>query len=150
MVWTDIRNFLGRNRKLSPNWEGPFTISKVYENGVVEIIYKKNKTVKINVAPIKPYIEPVNLQNGNIILPQIPKDNCLPNNQNVFQQRLPRQAVRPPPLDPLTLPPAPPRFPPPIFDPSLQIRDQLHCPDPPPFVPDPPVFPTAPLPCPVH
>jgi hypothetical protein len=84
MVWTDIRNFLGRNRKLSPNWEGPCAISKVYENGVVEIIYKKNKTVKINVAPIKPNIEPVNLQNGNIILPQISKDNCLPNNQNVF------------------------------------------------------------------
>jgi hypothetical protein len=108
MVWSDIRNFLGRNKKLSPDWEGPFTISKVYENGVVEIIYKKNKTVKINVAPIKPYIEPVGLQTRNVILLQIPLTNFPPNNQNLFQQRLPRQAVRPPPLDPLTLPPAPP------------------------------------------
>jgi hypothetical protein len=114
---------LGRKRKLSPNWEGPFPISKVYKNGVVEIIYKKNKTVKINVARIKPYIEPIGLQTRNVILPQIPITNFPPNNQNLFQQRLPRQAVRPPPLDPLTLPPAPPRFQPPIYDPSIPFLE---------------------------
>jgi hypothetical protein len=129
MVWSDVRNFLGRNRKLSPNWEGPFPISKVYENEVVEIIYKKSKNVKINVARIKPYIEPMGLQTQNVILPQIPITNFPPNDQNLFQQRLPRQAVGPPPLDPLTLPPAPPCFRPPIFNPFLQISDQLPHPE---------------------
>jgi hypothetical protein len=140
MVWSDVQNFLGRNRKLSPNWEGPFPISKVYENGVVEIIYKNKKTVNINVARIKPYIEPVGLQTRNVVLPPIPINNFPPNNQNLlqqFQQRLPRQAVRPPPLDPLTLPPAPPHFQPPNLDPSLPIRDQRS-------LPDPPVFQSAP------
>jgi hypothetical protein len=47
MVWSDVRNFLGRNRKLSPNWEGPFPISQVYENGVVEIIYKNKKNCQL-------------------------------------------------------------------------------------------------------
>jgi hypothetical protein len=110
MVWSNVRNFLGLNRKLSPLWEGPFPISKVYENGVVGIIYTNKKNVCINAARIKPYIDPVGLQTRNVILPQIPITNFPPNNQNLFQQRLPRQAVRPPPLDPLTLPPAPLRF----------------------------------------
>ncbi len=67
----------------------------------MEIIYKKNETVKINVAQIKPYIELVCLQTRSVILPQIPVTNFPLNNQNLFQQRLPCQAVRPPPLDPL-------------------------------------------------
>jgi hypothetical protein len=97
--------------------------------------------LKINVARIKPYIEPIGLQTRNIILLQIPLTNFPPNNPNLFQQRLPHQAARPPPLDPLTLPPAPPRFQPPNFDPSLQIRDQPNLPDPPGFQPAPRVLP---------
>jgi hypothetical protein len=26
LIWVDIQNYLGRNKKLSPNWGGPFTI----------------------------------------------------------------------------------------------------------------------------
>jgi hypothetical protein len=74
-------------------------------------------------------------------MPQIPLTNFPPNNQNLFQQCLPRQAVRPPPLDPLTLPPASPHFQPPNFDPSLQLRDQPILPDPPVFQPAPQILP---------
>ncbi len=125
MVWSDVRNFLGRNRKLSPNWEGPFPIYKVYENGVVEMIYKKNKTVKINVARIKPYIEPIGLQTRNTLLtgdPFFAFDNTAYDAEWI--QSLPQAPViapaapmppEPAPLPPpaaADLPPVPPVVPP--------------------------------------
>ena len=59
LIWVDVQNYLGRNKKLSPNWVGPFTICRIFETGVVEIIYKNKKKVKVNAAWTKPYIDPV-------------------------------------------------------------------------------------------
>jgi hypothetical protein len=57
----------------------------------------------------------------------------------LFQQRLPSQAVVPPPLVPLTLPPAPSHFRLPNLNPHLQNRAQLPAPAPRVLQPDPPV-----------
>jgi hypothetical protein len=43
MVWLNETNYLGRNRKLSPNWTGPHLIIKVLEHGVVELLFKNRK-----------------------------------------------------------------------------------------------------------
>ena len=77
LVWLDVRNFLGRNRKLSPNWEGPFPISRVFDNGVVELIYKNNKKVRVNVARVKPFVPPVGLQTRDVALPPIPTQHVV-------------------------------------------------------------------------
>ena len=61
MVWLDERNFLGRNRKLSPNWTGPYTILQVFPAGVVELQLPTRK-LRVNVGRIKPYTPPVLMQ----------------------------------------------------------------------------------------
>ncbi len=53
MVWLNETNYLGRNRKLSPNWTGPHLIIKVLEHGVVELLFK-NRRLRVNVGRIKP------------------------------------------------------------------------------------------------
>ena len=53
MVWLNETNYLGRNRKLSPNWTGPHLILRTLENGVVELLFK-NRRVRVNVGRIKP------------------------------------------------------------------------------------------------
>jgi transposase InsO family protein len=58
MVWLNETNYLGRNRKLSPNWTGPHLIIKVLEHGVVELLIK-NRRVKVNVGRIKPTTPPL-------------------------------------------------------------------------------------------
>ena len=54
-------NFLNKNRKLASQWSGPYKITKVMDFGVVDISYK-NKTYRVNVARIKPYVYPQNTQ----------------------------------------------------------------------------------------
>jgi hypothetical protein len=51
LVWLDERNFLGRNRKISPNWTGPYCILQVFHNGVVEL-QLQNRKLRVNVARI--------------------------------------------------------------------------------------------------
>ncbi|MGV1013323.1 MAG: DDE-type integrase/transposase/recombinase, partial [Flavobacterium sp.] len=68
LVWLDERNFLGRNRKLSPNWTGPYKITQVFNAGVVEL-QLRNRKLRVNVARIKPYIVKINLENRPIELP---------------------------------------------------------------------------------
>ena len=60
MVWLDERNFLGRNRKLSPNWTGPYIILNTFPTGVVEL-QLQNRKLRINAGRIKPYVPPVSL-----------------------------------------------------------------------------------------
>ena len=61
---------MGRNRKISPNWTGPYRILQVFHNGVVEL-QLSNRKLRINVARIKPYIEPIKLQERLIDLPPV-------------------------------------------------------------------------------
>ena len=53
MVWLNETNYLGRNRKLSPNWTGPHLVLRALDNGVVEILFK-NRRMRVNVGRLKP------------------------------------------------------------------------------------------------
>ena len=130
-IWVDARNYLGRNKKLSPHWDGPFEILRVFENGVVEINYKNNKKVRVNVARIKPYIPPISFEKRETILPPPPEGNDprLPpsNETNILRPQLQHLPVQVP--EPVLRPyPPPPPPPPPV-----------HI-DPPPSLPPPPLF----------
>jgi hypothetical protein len=54
-IWLDERNFLSKNRKLAPNWSGPFLITKVRDNGNIRIKLNR-KEINVNVNRIKPFI----------------------------------------------------------------------------------------------
>ncbi len=78
LVWLDEQNFLGRNRKISPNWTGPYRILQVFHNGVVEL-QLPNRKLRANVARIKPYIAPIQLQQRLIDLPPVSDFNRTSN-----------------------------------------------------------------------
>ena len=132
MVWLNETNYLGRNRKLSPNWTGPHLIIKVLEHGVVELLFK-NRRLRVNVGRIKP------------VTPALPEQQQLPNDatpassqngretqQHPAQQRDPSpyrarddpfphaallpQLLQPPP------PPPPPQQQPPIQQQLPQVK----------------------------
>ena len=62
-------NFLGRNRKLSPNWTGPYPILKIFES-VVELKLPR-RFIRVNVSRIKPYVPPVKIEKRCTDLPKI-------------------------------------------------------------------------------
>ncbi len=64
LVYLDVQNFLGRNRKLAPKWMGPYPISKVFDAGVVQLKLN-NRQLRVNVSRIKPYISPIPSPNVN-------------------------------------------------------------------------------------
>jgi hypothetical protein len=70
LVWLNEVNFLGRNRKLSPNWTGPFPIIKIFQNSVVELKLPR-RFIRVNVSRIKPYTPPIHLEKRNAILPDV-------------------------------------------------------------------------------
>ena len=158
LIWIDIRNYLGLNRKLSPNWDGPFAISKVFDNGVVECIYKNNKKIRINVARIKPFIPPVDFNRRNVNLPPVEDFNLtLPPQlpappqavavpRVIRPRHLPRQYLHPPPPPPPILAPQfhPPNPPPQQFGPIPAPAPQL--PPPAPVIPPPVPAPPPPVP----
>jgi hypothetical protein len=61
LVWLDIQNFLGKNRKLAPKWEGPYLLTRIFENGVVDL-QRKNRVIRVNMARIKPFVQGNNFQ----------------------------------------------------------------------------------------
>jgi hypothetical protein len=61
LLWLDVRNFLGKNKKLAQNWEGPYPILKIHPFGVVDI-QLKNRVFRCNVSRTKPYYPPANVQ----------------------------------------------------------------------------------------
>jgi transposase InsO family protein len=148
MVWLDERNFLGRNRKLSPNWTGPYAITKVFDAGVVELQLANRKT-RVNVARVKPYLPPLNLQRRAVnfeddtddllLPPPLPHDPPVvvpvpPQIAPLPHPPLPAQPL--PPLRGLHPPPGfqaqAPRVPPPLFVPQF-AREQRAMPPPPPL-----------------
>ena len=84
LVWLHEENFLGKNRKISPQWTGPYRISKVFTFGVVDIEYK-NKIYRVNVGRIKPYVAP---RNNTVAYPnmQLPPPSQQPQAQQPQQQ----------------------------------------------------------------
>ena len=127
LVYVDLQNFLGKNRKLSPKWAGPYRITKVFDAGVVQL-QLENRQLRVNVARIKPYIPPI----------PIHADPSTP----VIQW----DAPIPPPL-PVALPPPPPmlqqRAIPPL--PPHRLPPLLPAPALPPVLPPPPPAPQPPV-----
>jgi hypothetical protein len=54
-IWLNEGNFLSKNRKLAPNWSGPFLITKVRDNGNIRNKLNR-KEINVNVNRIKPFI----------------------------------------------------------------------------------------------
>ena len=70
LVWLNEHNFLGKNRKLSANWSGPYPIIKLFDS-VVELKLPR-RFLRVNVSRIKPYISPVLVEK---ILTELPAVN---------------------------------------------------------------------------
>ena len=60
LVWLNEQNFLGRNRKLSPNFTGPHTIIQIYGDNVIELNVR-NRRMRVNSCRVKAYHPPLNL-----------------------------------------------------------------------------------------
>jgi hypothetical protein len=86
LVWLDERNFIGRNRKLSPNWTGPYTILQTFPTGVLEL-QLRNRKIRVNVGRVKPYIPPVQLHQRM----EDPHDNFAPGNRAPTRPRMQTQ-----------------------------------------------------------
>ena len=88
LIWLHEENFLGRNRKISPKWTGPYKIVKVFNFGVVDIEYK-GKIYRLNVGRIKPF---VNLPNERKQQPitQPPQQQQPQQEQQQQQQEAPQ------------------------------------------------------------
>ncbi len=61
LLWLDVRNFLGKNKKQSQNWEGPYQILNLLPFGVVDIQLKK-RVFRCNVCRTKTYYPLANVQ----------------------------------------------------------------------------------------
>jgi hypothetical protein len=87
-IWLDERNFLSKNRKLAPNWSGPFIITKVRDNGNIRIKLNR-KEINVNVNRIKPFIAfdtPDATQQQPDVAPQ-------PNQQTQQSEVIPQQTT---------------------------------------------------------
>jgi len=140
-VWLDVRNFLGKNRKLAANWEGPYNILKVFDKGVVDL-QLPNRVLRVGVQRLKPYISPIGLQTRKTVieeeLPHLPPPDKhsiqrepyfhqnrfapLTDNSNEFDfdQNWPRDQYWP-------APPTPPALP---AQPAQHIEPQIDSPQP--------------------
>jgi Integrase zinc binding domain/Integrase core domain len=83
LVWLDVKNFLGKNRKLASNWEGPFPITRVFEHGVVDI-FKNNRHHRVNVDRLKPYLAKDGMQVRNVMIPEN-ETNHLKDKEIIFE-----------------------------------------------------------------
>ena len=53
--------------KLKSRWSGPFTITKVWPHGAIEVIHPKKGTFKVNGQRLKPYIGGEDFQKVNVV-----------------------------------------------------------------------------------
>ena len=58
--------------KLKSRWSGPFTITRIYESGAVEVTHEEKGTFTVNGQRLKPYIEGVMSYNSISIRLDIP------------------------------------------------------------------------------
>ncbi|MBM3428678.1 MAG: DDE-type integrase/transposase/recombinase, partial [Bacteroidetes bacterium] len=68
-AWLEIKQFVSKNKKLSPKFEGPYLITKVLDNGVVDLSIR-NKNVRVNVDRLKPHLQesrPVRQDNKRLL-----------------------------------------------------------------------------------
>ena len=77
LVWLQEHNFLHKNRKIAPQWTGPYEIAKTFDFGVVDIKYK-GKMYRVNCGRLKPFVAQQNSQQQQLpplqqpLLPQNP------------------------------------------------------------------------------
>ena len=93
LVWLDVRNFLGKNRKLAPNWEGPFPITRVFDNGVVDV-FKNNRHHRVNVNRLKPYLVKDGIQTRKVSIPEDETPH-LKNKEIIFENKFKQAQTRP-------------------------------------------------------
>jgi len=67
-VLVDVRNFLGKNKKLAPIWEGPYPITRVWDNGIVEV-NTPSQEWRLNIQRLKPFFVS-QLDPSNVEVPQ--------------------------------------------------------------------------------
>jgi hypothetical protein len=53
-VFLDKRLFLNTNEKIDDKWEGPYLVSKVFQNGTLDIV-RKGRAIRINKNRTKPF-----------------------------------------------------------------------------------------------
>ncbi len=70
LVWLNEFNFLGRNRKLSPNWSGPYPILKIFNDSVIELKLPR-RFIRVNVSRVKPYVPPFSVEKRQTEMPKI-------------------------------------------------------------------------------
>ena len=86
-VWLNEHNFLGRNRKLSPNFTGPHQIVQIFNDNVIELSVK-GRRMRVNSCRVKPYVAPQQLQaRGTVITDD---DNFVGDSVNPPSFLLPR------------------------------------------------------------
>ena len=92
LVWLHEENFLHKNKKLAPKWTGPYKVVKVFNFGVVDILFK-NKVYRVNVARLKPFIQTENQipQNQTPLQQQQQQQQQQQNQQERFPKFFPRQ-----------------------------------------------------------
>jgi transposase InsO family protein len=80
LVWLQEHNFLNKNRKIAPQWTGPYKVVKVFDFGVIDILYK-NKNYRVNVGRVKPFV------NTQTQVAAPPTFNLPPSQQQQQQQQ---------------------------------------------------------------
>jgi len=53
-VYLDKRTFLNENEKLADKWEGPYLVTKLFDNGAVDVI-RNGRTIRANRNCLKPF-----------------------------------------------------------------------------------------------
>ena len=110
LVLLNMQNFLGKNRKLADNWEGPYPIVKVFDSGVVDL-QSPRRVLRVNVHRLKPYVSPLGV--SRVLVP-VPADTTLaapgpPPAAGLSSVPLTQAGTGPVPqfLDPTAFPPLP-------------------------------------------
>ena len=83
-VWLQMVTFLGKNRKLSPKYSGPYVIQKITKEGAVDLIVNGRK-IRVNVSRLKPYLPSLQQQ-------QQTQTNVKPVHERSTQQTVAQQS----------------------------------------------------------
>jgi len=107
-VLVDVRNFLGKNKKLAPNWEGPYPITRVWDNGVVDVKTPRREW-RLNIQRLKPFfVSQLNPNDVEVPQAQVAPDPWANVPINFDTQPPPVVADMPPEPAQAAAPPPPP------------------------------------------
>jgi len=108
-VYLDKRTFLNENEKLADKWEGPYLVTKLFDNGAVDVI-RNGRTIRINRNRLKPFVA---MGDHAIPLPETIPDEFHPSPFEQEPQLAPNKSneietehdILEEPLDPFISPP---------------------------------------------